>query len=228
MEGLRLLHPVGSHMSRRLALALFVTSVVVVAAIGVMLAVRGRSGAPHVSALGTVTTSREAGPAPAPPTAAGPDPTFPVATTVPPPRPPTSVVIPAIGITADVVGIGVESGTNALAVPDLDHVGWYELGPNPGDPGSAVLVGHVDGDDRPGVFWRLGELVPGDVVTVNDATGAHDFRVTGREQVAKSALSADLFSRSGPAQLVLITCGGAFDDASGHYLDNVVVVATPV
>ena len=138
------------------------------------------------------------------------------------------MAIPAIGVTADVVGTGLEPGTIQLAIPDIDHVGWFELGPNPGDAGSAVLVGHVDGDGRPGVFWRLGDLVPGDIVTVRDATGAHDFRVTGREQVAKAALSADLFSRAGPPRLVLITCGGAFDDASGHYLDNVVVVVTPV
>jgi sortase (surface protein transpeptidase) len=137
------------------------------------------------------------------------------------------LTIPTIGVTADVIGIGLEPGTNQLAIPDIDHVGWYELGPNPGDAGSAVLVGHVDGEGRPGVFWRLRDLVPGDVVTVHDATGAHDFRITGLEQVAKPALSADLFSRAGPPRLVLITCGGEFDDTSGHYLDNVVVLATP-
>ena len=146
---------------------------------------------------------------------------------MPPPRPPESLAIAAIGVSAEVVGIGLESATNELQVPDIEHVGWYELGANPGDAGSAVLVGHVDGDGQEGVFFRLGELVPGDLITVNDPTGAHDFRVTGREQVAKPALSAELFSRAGPPRLVLITCGGAFDEASGHYLDNVVVVATP-
>jgi hypothetical protein len=217
-------------MSRRVARVLFGVSLVVVLAVGVALLTRGTSDAPRVSTLGTVApTTPSTVPSTAPSTTARPPgPTYPVATTVPAPRPPTSISIPSIGVTSDVVSVGLEPGTNQLQIPDIDHVGWYELGPNPGDAGSAVLVGHVDGDGRPGVFWRLGELVPGDIVTVRDATGAHDFRVTGREQVAKSALSADLFSRDGPPRLALITCGGAFDGSSGHYLDNVVVVATPV
>ena len=214
-------------MKRRLALALLAASVVVALGVGGFAIARGSSGPPRVTTLGTIATSPSTTAAPTSTTTGAPDPTFPVATTVPAPRPPISVVIPAIGVTADVMATGLEPGTNQLAIPDLDHVGWFDLGPSPGDAGSAVLVGHVDGDGRPGVFWRLGDLVPGDVVTVNDATGAHDFRVTGREQVAKDALSADLFSRAGPPRLVLITCGGAFDDVSGHYLDNVVVVATP-
>jgi sortase (surface protein transpeptidase) len=131
-------------------------------------------------------------------------------------------------VASDVVGVGLVPGTDAVQVPDIDHVGWYQLGPSPGQGGSAVLLGHVDGDGRPGVFFRLGDLAPGDTVTVTDAQGAHDFRVTGREQVAKTALPADFFSWEGPPRLVLITCGGAFDDSTGHYVDNVVVVAVPV
>jgi hypothetical protein len=52
--------------------------------------------------------------------------------------------------------------------------------------------------------------------------------VIGRQEFAKQDLPADLFSRQGPPTLTLITCGGAFDEATGHYVDNVVVVASPV
>jgi len=122
----------------------------------------------------------------------------------------------------------VQPGTDQIEVPPLTEVGWYHFGARPGEPGAAVLVEHVDGDGRPGVFWELRALQPGDRVEVRDASGLiRDFAVSGRAEVAKSALPADLFSRQGPARLVLITCGGAFDPATHHYVDNVVVVATP-
>ncbi len=235
MGELPLLHPALRSMTRRLAFAALAASVFVAVGVVALLLLRDSPDAPRVSTEGTLepTTvaagSRTAGaiPAGSPSTTSSPVVTYPIATTVPPPRPPASLAIGAIGVSADVVGIGLEPGTNELEVPDIEHVGWYELGANPGDAGSAVLVGHVDGDGREGVFFRLGELAPGDLITVRDATGARDFRVTGREEVPKPALSAELFSRAGPPRLVLITCGGAFDDATGHYLDNIVVVATP-
>ncbi|MCW2756635.1 MAG: hypothetical protein JWO46_381, partial [Nocardioidaceae bacterium] len=37
-----------------------------------------------------------------------------------------------------------------------------------------------------------------------------------------------VYRGDGRPSLRLITCGGTFDRHSGHYLDNVVVLATPV
>jgi len=216
-------------MGRRLALVIAALSLVLGAAVVVALLTRG-SDHPHVRALGSLEPARSA-PVPSVPASSVPAssaPTFPTATTVPPARPVTAVHLPAIGTDAPVVPVGVQSGTDDIEIPDIDHVGWYELGPSPGQQGSAVLVGHVDGDGRPGVFFDLGKLVPGDVVTVDFADGGRaDFRVVGRQQVAKAALPADLFSREGDPRLTLITCGGAFDSSTGHYVDNVVVVAVP-
>ena len=135
---------------------------------------------------------------------------------------------PGDRVDASIVAVGLDPGTNSLEIPDIDHVGWYRLGPSPGQTGSAVLVGHVDGNGRPGVFWHLGQLAPGDLITVSyDGTGPRDFRVTGRQQVPKTELPAELFSRAGPPRLALITCGGAFNTTTRHYQDNVVIVATP-
>ena len=192
-----------------------------------------------------------------PPTTA-PTTTTTIATTEPPPppsstRPPTTrptpvvpepaidptppgagdpfrLTIDAIGVDAPIVAVGVEPGTNAMQIPGLDDVGWYEFGSLPGDPdGTSVLVGHVDGNGRPGVFANLRDLAPGDtfVVTRPDG-GARAFAVTGLQQFDKQALPSDLFARGGPPRLALITCGGPFDPATGHYLDNVVVVAAPI
>ena len=226
-------------MSRRIALVIAALSLVLGAVVVVALVARG-SEHPHVQSLGSIAPAPSpevprapipSAPTPSAPTPAAPAsaPAFPTATTVPPARPVTGVHLPAIGVDATVVPVGVQPGTDDIEIPDIDHVGWYELGPSPGQQGSAVLVGHVDGDGRPGVFFDLGKLVPGDVVTVDFADGGRaDFRVVGRQQVAKAALPADLFARDGDPRLTLITCGGAFDSSTGHYLDNVVIVAVPV
>jgi sortase (surface protein transpeptidase) len=93
-----------------------------------------------------------------------------------------------------------------------------------------VLTGHVDSVRQgPGPFSRLGELAPGDIVAVVDEAGVErSFTVLSREEWAKSEVPMDrLFDRGGSARLVLITCGGDFDAASGHYEDNVAVTAVP-
>ena len=216
-------------MRRPLAVAIGASSVIVAIALAAALVVRGPRS-PRVSTLGTVAPTTVAGAttgANAPSPTSSPA-TVPLATTVPVPVPPTRIRIPSIGVDAPVIAVGIQPGINALEVPDVDRVGWYRLGPSPGQTGSAVLAGHVDGEGRPGVFWRLGQLAPGDRITVDyEGTGPRDFVVTGRQQVPKDELPAELFSRAGPPRLALITCGGAFDRTSRHYDDNVVVVAVP-
>lgn len=218
-------------MARRLAIVFGALSVVAAIGIAIALTVRLPPVA-RVSTLGTISplgTKR-----PTATTSSVPSPTkqpapFPTATTVPFAPPPTTVKIGSIGVEASIVGVGLVPGTNSLEIPDIEHVGWYRLGPSPGQAGSSVLVGHVDGQGRPGVFWRLGRLTPGDIITVSyEGAVTRNFRVMGRQQVPKAALPADLFSRAGPPRLVLITCGGAFDTTTRHYADNVVIVATPI
>lgn len=165
-----------------------------------------------------------------------PVPTIPAPLPEPPPAPAPApapgfrVVIDRIGVDAPVVAVGVEEGTNAMEIPGLDDVGWYRYSSMPGESvGTAVLVGHVDGNGRPGVFSRLRDLTPGDRFSVGRPDGrVQSFEVTGLQEFSKQALPTDLFARQGPGRVALITCGGAFDRATGHYLDNVVVVAAPV
>jgi len=182
----------------------------------------------------STTTSASA---PATPAPTGP-PVTRATTAVPEPPPeadapvvdPFHLTIDRIGVDAAVVAVGVEPGTNAMQIPGLDDVGWYQYGSLPGDEsGTAVLVGHVDGNGRPGVFANLRDLAPGDPFTVTRPDGsARTFVVTGLQQFDKQALPSDLFARGGPPRLALITCGGPFDPATGHYLDNVVVVAAAI
>jgi hypothetical protein len=142
---------------------------------------------------------------------------------------PTRLRIPGAGIDAALSGVGLDA-TGALAVPG-DHAtaGWYAQGPAPGAAGPAVLAGHVDGGGEPAVFARLDEVRPGDPVLVDRIDGTTlRFVVTRVARHAKAAFpTAAVYGPTTGPELRLITCGGAFDRATGSYLDNVVVWATP-
>ena len=105
--------------------------------------------------------------------------------------------------------------------------GWYDLGPAPGQVGSAIIVGHVDSRQAPGVFYDLGSLAPGDLVEVTLANGETvHFTVTSVQEYPKAHFPASEVYGPEPYQaLRLITCGDAFDEATGHYLSNIVAYA---
>jgi LPXTG-site transpeptidase (sortase) family protein len=143
---------------------------------------------------------------------------------------PVSVDIPAIGVHARLLHLGVTRG-GAIEVPSLrtqaDEAAWYKYSPAPGQPGASVIEGHVDTYQGPAVFFRLGALRPGDKVRVKLADGVVAvFRVTGVRLYAKSRFPARTIYRSPRyAALRLITCGGAFDYSTRNYLSSVVVFA---
>jgi sortase (surface protein transpeptidase) len=139
---------------------------------------------------------------------------------------PVGISIPAIGVDAPVVAVGLRPD-GAMEVPGVRLAGWYRLGPRPGDPGPAVIVGHVDSRRGPAVFYRLRRLRPGARIVVRRAGGAASvFTVETVERQPKAALPVGrIWTRTGQPVLRLITCGGSFDRASGHYRDNVIVYA---
>jgi hypothetical protein len=142
---------------------------------------------------------------------------------------PTRVRIPKLGIDEPLVALGLTS-EGATEVPPSDkpqEVGWFQPGPEPGEAGAAVILGHINGRvngvSTPGVFARLGQLGLGDEVWVDDRR----FVVTAAEQVKKESFPTDrVYGVDTPdAELRLITCGGPFDLATGHYTDNFIVSA---
>lgn len=139
---------------------------------------------------------------------------------------PERVTIPAIGVDAPLVPVGLKAD-GAVATPEHGLAGWYEPGPRPGDRGAAVLLAHVDSKaDGPDVFFRLRELKPGDRVSVAYHDATTTFVVTDTEQVAKSALPTErIWAPSKRPVLRLITCGGRFDEQARSYRDNVIVYA---
>jgi sortase (surface protein transpeptidase) len=149
------------------------------------------------------------------------------------PRPvarPVSLVIPLIGVNTQLITLGLTS-SGALQVPSSTSVaGWYAGSPRPGEMGSAIIVGHIDSTSGPGVFWRLSELRAGNKVYVKRADGTLvEFRVSSVQTYLKDRFPTQaVYGPTPDPELRLITCGGAFDYATGHYLSNIVVYATEV
>ncbi|MFD5767013.1 class F sortase [Streptomyces sp. NPDC127049] len=144
---------------------------------------------------------------------------------------PSRVRIPALGIDAPVVPRGLDS-TGAVDPPPYEQphtVGWYAPGTAPGARGPALLVGHVDTETRPAVFYALSAARPGETVRVTRTDGSvavftiDDVRVVERDAFDPRAVYGP--RDPGRAELRLITCGGTFDRATGAYTANVVVSA---
>jgi LPXTG-site transpeptidase (sortase) family protein len=140
-------------------------------------------------------------------------------------QPPGRLIIRKIGVDAAVVPVGVDK-TNAMDVTKTAYeTGWYKFGPAPGDPGDAVIDGHLDWYGTPqAVFFRLKEIQVGDDIEVQGVDGvSRHFRVTRIQTVAYNDTPPDLFTAAGPPRLSLITCGGAWSTKLGQYLQRVVV-----
>lgn len=144
---------------------------------------------------------------------------------------PTGLDIPAIDVhSTEFVDLEL-SDTGVMEVPQgATPIGWYALGPRPGEVGPSVLASHVNYDGVPGGFARLHELKIGDKVTVTRADGSKvDFEVYKNEQFPKSEFPHDrLYSNRPNPELVMVTCGGELNEAAHSYEDNIVVSARMV
>lgn len=140
---------------------------------------------------------------------------------------PVRIIIPAIGVDAFIEDVGlVENGK--LDVPEgRENAGWYELGPRPGKRGSAVIDGHLDIGGKPGVFWDLDRLQPGDEVIVIDEFGtSRTFRMKkGETYPVADAPMHEIFANKEAYRLNLITCAGTWREELDHYDQRLVVYA---
>lgn len=140
---------------------------------------------------------------------------------------PTEIDIPAIDAHSSLVPLGLDEN-NQHEVPPVsqpEQAGWYEPGPEPGQIGPAIVLGHVNGGGRPGVFAHLADLQPGDEIDVD----ALRFVVTEVQHADKDAFPADrVYGATEQPELRVITCGGVFNHASGNYEDNIIVYAEMV
>jgi Sortase domain len=140
---------------------------------------------------------------------------------------PVRLRIPSIGVDTALVRLGLDAAGVLEAPADFAVAGWFVHAPTPGELGPAIIAGHVDSKRGPAVFFRLHRLVPGDEIQVERADGRTAvFRVVAVERHPKEAFpTAAVYGDTDRAALRLITCGGAFDRASGHYRENLVAFA---
>lgn len=198
-----------------------------VAAVLVMLAVQ-QSGptedraAPAPVAPGSVPPSTES--------TATTDPS-PDNTTAGPAARPEHLSIPSIGVATDLIRLGLNDDQTVEVPENPARAGWFDLGPVPGQPGSSVVLGHVDSVDGPAVFYDLARLEPGSTVEVRLAGGSvATFRVDRVATYANEEFPAQEVYAGDPARraLNLVTCGGEYDAARGGWQSNVVVFTTLV
>ena len=149
---------------------------------------------------------------------------------------PWTITVPSIGVATNLVPLGAPDGSAgpdalSLPVPPLTkaatETGWYRFTAVPGAAGNAVIVGHVDTYIGPAVFYNLYRLRPGaPVYVVADGTRQR-FDVTSVRELPKPSFPvSQVFGSTKRHMLWLITCGGAFDYETRHYLDNIVVSAS--
>jgi Sortase domain len=144
---------------------------------------------------------------------------------------PTRLRIASLGIDAPIVASSIDLAQGVLGVPaDIHELGWWADGAAPGDPtGSIVIAGHVDSATAgAGALFALKNARPGAVIQVTTADGqTRSYRVASVKTMLKANLPTEIWSQRGRNHLVVVTCGGPFDSATGHYRDNIVVDAVP-
>jgi Sortase domain len=203
----------GRRLWTLLGLAVLLVGVVVLAAaVGAL--VVSRCGGGGEASAGRLALDLVGGGGPAPPRARRA------------PRP-VAIEIPAIGVRAPIVRLGLNRDRSLRVPADFADAGWWSGGPRPGEPGPAVIAGHVDSYTGPAVFYRIRDLRPHDTIVVRRRNGSRArFTVLGSEQYPKAHFpTARVYGATRRPTLRLITCGGRFDRSSGHYLDNTVVFA---
>lgn len=145
------------------------------------------------------------------------------------PSAPTRVTVPSIEATSSLIPLGLQSD-GELAVPPLStpmQASWFDKSPTPGALGPAVILGHVNGNGKQGIFADLGRVQAGEQVLVDRADGQTAvFTVSHVDTVPKANFpSNDVYGDTPDSELRLITCGGVLDKADHNYLSNVVVYA---
>lgn len=170
-----------------------------------------------------------AGPTEAPPPRPTPRPVAPA----PPPPPgrapqPVWLSIPAIEVAAPIIPVGIEEPTGIMASPpEADLIAWYKFGPRPGEASNAVLSGHINWMGQRGVFARLHELEPGDLIEVQSGPESGFRYVVDSLEVypADTAPVTEIFGATADPILTLITCVGPYDEQRQEYRDRLVVRA---
>lgn len=137
---------------------------------------------------------------------------------------PVRLRIPNINVDAAIEYLGVTS-TGEMEVPkNTINVGWFDIGPRPGQVGSSVIAGHFDGAyGQAAVFANLDKLRPGDKLYVEDSNGKSTAFVVQGSRVYDPGYADDVFSRNDGQYLNLVTCDGVWVGSKKSFSKRLVV-----
>ena len=141
---------------------------------------------------------------------------------------PVHIAIPAIDVSARILPLDLNPD-HTLEVPaNLADTGWFTEGPEPGERGATVVVGHVASLSGPGVFYRLRDLHPGDVIRIRLRDGeVVSYRARSAIVVPKTSFPTKrVYAQTPQPTLRLITCSGTLDASTGQHPDNRIVFAS--
>lgn len=140
---------------------------------------------------------------------------------------PVRLTIPAINVNTVIQYVGVDLNGQMEVPSNATDVGWFKIGPRPGEIGSAVIAGHFDGKNgEAAVFFNLYKLKPGDKLYVEDDKGTSTTFVVRESHIYSPGYADDVFSRNDGTYLNLITCDGVWDGAKKSYNERLVVLTT--
>lgn len=144
------------------------------------------------------------------------------------PGKPVRLTIPKIHVDADIEHIGL-TAQGAVGAPEgAKEVSWFDRGPRPGQPGSALISGHygIWKNGTNSVFNLLPTLKASDIIYVEDENGiTRSFKVTQTRIYRKDDSVPELFETSGDVRLNLISCYGKYLPAEQTYSQRFVVFA---
>jgi sortase (surface protein transpeptidase) len=143
---------------------------------------------------------------------------------------PVHIAIPSIDVSARVIPLGLNPDRTLEVPTNFADTGWFTQGPEPGERGAAVIVGHLESLNGPGVFFHLRDLRPGRLIRIRLADGTIVRYVAGSSlTVSKDRFPTKLvYSRTLQPTLRLITCSGQLDPTTGRHPDNYIVFASLV
>lgn len=138
---------------------------------------------------------------------------------------PWRLEISDINLDAAIQEVGLTKNGDMGVPSNYTDVGWLKTGPKPGEPGNAVMGGHLNsGINKSAVFENLHKLKPGDIVTVKDHDRQQHFKVTATQSYnVSSAPLEKIFGATQETHLNLITCDGTWDKAKKDYNQRLVV-----
>ncbi len=140
---------------------------------------------------------------------------------------PVRLQIAKLGVDTKILNMGVTKTGNMDVPTSIKDTGWYKFGALPGNTGTAVIAGHLDGPgNMPGVFADLHKLAAGDIVSVTDSNGlVTPFVIRSSRNYDQNAQPTEVFTSTSGSHLNLITCTGSWDSAEHRFAQRLVVFA---